>query len=60
MSEKEKTAFEAVSASVNPLSEAGYEDTVLAITASYLAGKEAGKREGIAAMAEQIKEKRAV
>ena len=54
------SAFEAVSASANPLSEAGYEYTVLAITASYLAGKEAGKREGIAAMAEQIKEKRAV
>lgn len=45
MSEKEKTAFESLSASANPLSDAGYENTVLAITASYLAGKEAGKRE---------------
>lgn len=48
MSEKEKTAFESLSASANPLSDAGYENTVLAITASYLAGKEAGKREASA------------
>ena len=45
MSEKEKSAFEALSANANPLSSAGYESAVLAITASYLAGKEAGKRE---------------
>lgn len=45
MSEKEKTAFEAISESANPLADAGYEGTILAITASYLAGKEAGKRE---------------
>lgn len=48
MPEKEKIAFESLSASANPLSDAGYENTVLAITASYLAGKEAGKREAIA------------
>lgn len=45
MSEKEKSAFEALSANANSLSSAGYESAVLAITASYLAGKEAGKRE---------------
>lgn len=45
MSEKEKSAFESLSASANHLSDAGYENAVLAITASYLAGKEAGKRE---------------
>lgn len=45
MSEKEKSTFEALSANANSLSSAGYESAVLAITASYLAGKEAGKRE---------------
>lgn len=45
MSEKEKTAFEPMSEKVNRLTDAGYENTVLAITASYLAGKEAGKLE---------------
>lgn len=52
MSEKEKTAFQSLSESTNPLSGAGYECAVLAITASYMAGKEAGKRE-----AEQAGEK---
>ena len=52
MSEKEKTAFEPMSEKANRLTDAGYESTVLAITASYLAGKEAGKRE-----AEQAEEK---
>lgn len=52
MSEKEKTAFEPMSENANRLTDAGYENTVLAITASYLAGKEAGKRE-----AEQAEEK---
>lgn len=45
MSEKEKTAFEAVSTVANELVSATDEGTVLAITASYLAGKEAGRRE---------------
>lgn len=45
MSEKEKTAFEPMSEKANRLTDAGYESAVLAITASYLAGKEAGKRE---------------
>lgn len=45
MSEKEKTAFAAVTASANDLANTVDEGTVLAITASYLAGKEAGKRE---------------
>lgn len=45
MSEKEKTAFAAVSSVANNLVSATDEGTVLAITASYLAGKEAGRRE---------------
>lgn len=45
MSEKEKNAFAAVTAGANELVSAVDEGTVLAITASYLAGKEAGKRE---------------
>lgn len=45
MSEKEKSAFAAVTAGANDLVSAADEGTVLAITASYLAGKEAGKRE---------------
>lgn len=45
MSEKEKAVLEAVSESANKLIDAGYESAVLAITASYLAGKEAGMRE---------------
>ena len=45
MSEKEKTDFEPMSEKANRLTDAGYESAVLAITASYLAGKEAGKRE---------------
>ena len=45
MSEKEKSAFKSMSEKANRLTNAGYESTVLAITASYLAGKEAGKRE---------------
>lgn len=45
MSEKEKSAFDGMTSSVNALAEAGHEGMVLAITASYLAGKEAGKRE---------------
>ena len=45
MSEKEKTAFAPMTEKVNRLTDAGYENAVLAITASYLAGKEAGKRE---------------
>lgn len=52
MSEKEKIAFEPMSEKANRLTDAGYESAVLAITASYLAGKEAGKRE-----AEQAEEK---
>lgn len=45
MSEKEKTAFAEVVARANELSDSADEGVVLAITASYLAGKEAGKRE---------------
>lgn len=45
MSEKEKSAFTAVMAGANDLVNAADEGTVLAITASYLAGKEAGRRE---------------
>lgn len=45
MSEKEKSAFVTVIASANDLVRTADEGTVLAITASYLAGKEAGKRE---------------
>ena len=49
MSEKEKTAFAEVVARANELSSSADEGVVLAITASYLAGKEAGKREKEAA-----------
>ena len=52
MSEKEKTAFEPMSEKANRLADAGYENAVLAITASYLAGKEAGKREAAQEAAE--------
>lgn len=45
MSEKEKNAFAAVVAGANDLVSTTDEGTVLAIAASYLAGKEAGKRE---------------
>lgn len=45
MSDKEKNAFAAVAAGANNLVNVSDEGTVLAITASYLAGKEAGKRE---------------
>lgn len=45
MSEKDQTAFVPMSEKANRLADAGYENAVLAITASYLAGKEAGKRE---------------
>lgn len=45
MSEKEKNAFSALTAGVNQFVSAADEGTVLAITASYLAGKEAGMRE---------------
>ena len=45
MPEKEKNAFEAVIAGANDLVSNADEGTVLAIAASYLAGKEAGKRE---------------
>ena len=47
MSEKEKNAFAAITAAANERISAGDEGTVLAITASYLAGKEAGKREAL-------------
>ena len=49
MSEKEKAAFAEVVARANELSGSADEGVVLAITASYLAGKEAGKREREAA-----------
>lgn len=45
MSENEKNAFAAVAASANNLISKSDEDTLLAITAGYLAGKEAGRRE---------------
>ena len=45
MSEKEKSTFEALSANANSLSSAGYDTVVADLTASSLAGKEAGKRE---------------
>lgn len=45
MSEHEKKAFESVADVASKLANAADEGTVLAITASYLAGKEAGKRE---------------
>ena len=52
MSEKEKNAFEPMSEKANRLTNAGCEGAVLAITASYLAGKEAGKREAAQEAAE--------
>lgn len=52
MSEKEKTAFAPMTEKVNRLTDAGCEGAVLAITASYLAGKEAGKREAAQEAAE--------
>lgn len=58
MSEKEKTAFTPMSEKANRLTDAGYESAVLAITASYLAGKEAGKRE--AEQTEKAEEKSAM
>lgn len=45
MSENEKTAFAPMSHEASRMTDAGYEGAILAITASYLAGKEAGKRE---------------
>ena len=53
MSEKEKNAFAPMTENVNRLTDAGYESAVLAITASYLAGKEAGKREAAQESAEK-------
>ena len=44
MSEKERNAFAAVMTGANDLVSAADEGTVLAITASYLAGLEAGIR----------------
>ena len=49
MSEKEKRAFAAVTSGANILASSADEGTVLAITASYLAGNEAGKREAMEA-----------
>lgn len=45
MSEKEKNAFAAVAEGANEMITKSDEDTLLAITAGYLAGKEAGRRE---------------
>lgn len=45
MSEQEKKAIAKAAAKSNKLAQAADESTVLAITASYLAGKEAGLRE---------------
>lgn len=45
MSEKEKTSFSAIADATNLFLGESDEGTVLAITASYLAGKEAGRRE---------------
>lgn len=45
MSDKEKRALAKATANSNKLTKAADESAVLAITASYLAGKEAGKRE---------------
>lgn len=53
MSEKEKNALSAATECASSAMSATDEGTVLAITASYLAGKEAGKRE---AHAEKEKE----
>lgn len=47
MSEKEKKAMSKAVSKSNKLAKAADESTVLAITASYLAGKEAGKREAM-------------
>lgn len=47
MSEQEKKAIAKATAKSNKLAQAADESTVLAITASYLAGKEAGKREAM-------------
>ena len=49
MSEKEKSAFAAEAEGANELITKSDEDTLLAITAGYLAGKEAGRREAKAA-----------
>ena len=49
MSEDEKNALSAVAASANNLLPKSDEDTLLAIAAGYLAGKEAGRREAQAA-----------
>lgn len=45
MSEKDRTVLENLAEGVNELSGAGHEGMVLAIAASYMAGKEAGMRE---------------
>ena len=47
MLEEEKTAFEILTPGVNKLISAADEGAVLAITASYLAGKEAGRKEAL-------------
>ena len=53
MSENEKNAFAAVAAGANNLISKSDEDTLLAITAGYLAGKEAGRREAKAESSEE-------
>ena len=45
MSEKDKVNFAKAVAGANKLTKTADEKTVLALTASYLAGKEAGRRE---------------
>lgn len=45
MSEQEKGTFAAVAAGANDLITKSDKDTLLAITAGYRAGKEAGRRE---------------
>lgn len=45
MSEKEMTAFGLTAESANKALTTTDENTILAITSAYLAGKEAGKRE---------------
>lgn len=47
MSDSEKKAISKAVNKSNKLAQAADESTVLAITASYLAGKEAGKREAM-------------
>lgn len=47
MSETEKAALSAVASGVNGYVSAADESTILAITAGYLAGKEAGKKAAI-------------